>query len=47
VAMGRRDGLIDVPGWNRSGPTVYGYREIEKKIRESNDLYETYKDKVK
>ena len=47
VAMGRRDGLIDVLGWSRSGPTVYGYREIEKKIRESNDLYETYKDKFK
>lgn len=47
VAMGRRDGLIDVLGWSRYGPTVYGYREIEKKIRESNDLYETYKDKFK
>jgi len=26
---------------------VYGYREIEKKIRESNDLYDSYKDKFR
>ena len=47
AAMGNRDGVIEVSGWSRYGPTAYGYKEIEKKIRESNDLYESYKDKFK
>lgn len=33
VAMGRQDGLIDVLGWTRTGPTVYGYKEIANKVR--------------
>ena len=33
VAMGRQDGLIDVTGWTRTGPTVNGYKEIANKVR--------------
>lgn len=33
AAMGRQDGLIDVAGWTRTGPTVYGYKEIANKMR--------------
>ena len=32
VAMGRQDGLIDVPGWNRNHPSVWGFRELANKL---------------
>ena len=32
VAMGRQDGLIDVPGWNRNYPSVYGFRDMATKL---------------
>ena len=32
VAMGRQDGLIEVPGWNRSHPSVWGFREMADKL---------------
>ena len=32
VAMGRQDGLIEVAGWNRSYPSVWGFREMASKL---------------
>jgi hypothetical protein len=32
VAMGRQDGLIDVPGWNKSYPSVWGFKDMAAKL---------------
>ena len=32
VAMARQDGLIEVPGWNRNYPSVWGFRNMAAKL---------------
>lgn len=32
VAMARQDGLIEVPGWNRNYPSVWGFRDMANKL---------------
>ena len=38
VAMGRQDGLLEVTGWSRNAPTVYGYREMANKVKSADVL---------